>query len=505
MPNEYLRLLKALNIDGKPQKCTAREAANYLKVSSLNKRPKVKTIYYYVPKISDHAQLKNIDLPHDDQVIKLAPITYEPMLKGLNSALEKMNGLKIYFKKLSTQQDVFNLFYKYNDNKMPDSVLLATFYSFEQPGSDQMLGFSSAAFTPMPSAGKPLYITKIALTAKIDNPATAWIHEIGHLLGVGHMPGNLNTPNPRCTSDGSKWLTNEQQHKLFKLMQQQRCQVSWSDWREASVMSCVLPPNCPTDKIIMNKGDERVFVEFYKKMTGRMIKRSKNKIKKSRSVSPVKHVELLRGCTKPDKCITTEVDLDMSQFSPDGLRQRNVAQLEPEYETTALSPQATTIAEQPYYAELTDDAYRAFITGFSIALANQLIGFSRFNKISKARLETAIDFIITATIYSIPVALLSAGIEKSTETLIVYTKSQGSDKTWIIPYLKPVMPIILNTLHGAYLRQQLHVLITQAGCMTVSIVVNMLSALAGNVVGQLTAAVASQQIGLHFTTKEKLD
>ena len=122
-----------------------------------------------------------------------------------------------------------------------------------------------------------------------------------------------------------------------------------------------------------------------------------------------------------------------------------------------------------------------------MTLAKQLIKYSRFSDITQDRLEVAIDFVITVSIYSLPVAIFSAGAEKATDALVAYIKSQDSDKTWLIPYLKPLLPILLNTIYTFYLRKQLHEIIKEAGKMTLSLTINSLSGMLGSFMAELTA------------------
>ena len=104
------------------------------------------------------------------------------------------------------------------------------------------------------------------------------IHELAHIVGVGHMGLNFNTQRPLCNENPPNGLTDHQQRKITVLMQKNKCVVPFYEKAgHTSIMLCAFHSAYKGALNEIPRGDALHIKQQFDLMTGLR----KNKKKKS--------------------------------------------------------------------------------------------------------------------------------------------------------------------------------------------------------------------------------
>lgn len=317
-----------------------------------------------------------------------------------------------------------------------------------------------------------------------DHAKGVFLHELMHAFGVPHIPPIQKT---NFHQDAATEFLGDPARKadFERLIEVNRCAIT--DKHRKTIMFQMQRDGYHSKKgeFSIAKVDKIVLQEQYKQMhepvggapkTGR-----RQELCLNRNATAI----LSEGMP------TYEGRADLGEHSAwrptgnhTGLRRRHV--VKPATAVALKPPVEKSMAEMPDYAELVGNAFNAFGCAFSIGAANYLIQHSRFSDVDRYWLEKGVSLIATIAFYNVPVALFSTGVGMATPVVVDYIKANHPDKVRYIPYLMPLIPIILATLHDAYVKRHLYSALQLAAVMSFELLINMVCGILGTFTAKLT-------------------
>lgn len=309
------------------------------------------------------------------------------------------------------------------------------------------------------------------------NFVSVLIHEIGHVFGLGHWPPHFNQCMPSSVANDEVARTAAQQKVISQFMHKEKCLVSFTDCEHGSRMFSGVNFDCEPDRPL-SEIDRTIFKEGFDAMTSNPAS-TKPPVTKPKdefiTVCPSQRPECfsIYGNEKPGR---------------NGLRYRNTT-----YSQTALHHNAESLPqiEQSLCGILLAEgiqqkAITSFCSAFSIAIAHKLIQSRKLDTLTAARLEMAVGFVITTIFYSLPVACLSSSVD----LLVRNIKTRYPENVWIITYLRPIIPILLNTLYNCYMRKTLNKILGDIALLSAELAINLLSGLFAVSIVEITALLS---------------
>lgn len=318
-----------------------------------------------------------------------------------------------------------------------------------------------------------------------SNPADMmrnFFHEFGHLLGFEHIPLSFSMMDPPCTIEP---MNPDSLTRAILFANVMNCSSQYNPHGESGVMYCRLEEGGSNNFSLALSDQIAFFAQYSNLIKNDPATKTQNPIKAAPHTFGLRYRKAI--CPRNGRA-------DVCEATPsygDGRK------IEP---TKTL---ASELRRELTIEELKKDALRAFICAVTLSVVQRIISETKYSEAAKQRLEMAIDFAVTAIIYGIPVAVLGLGFDKASHWLKDYTQRYYPNKAWIIPYLKPLMPILISGLYKFWLEGQLLGAIKHAASLTLELAVNALSGLLGSYlsIDLINAAVIMRE----YMTKQKPD